>query len=97
MRIHKVAAALLISLLAIAPAWPQEPDKLFQPGFTRVGEHYSKVDKGSAQKCQDACVEDGVCRAWVFETVPESCRLMSQSPPVEPQEDACCTTGIKQN
>ncbi len=92
---------LVVTGIVLAPAagaqGNQGNTESYQEGFNRTSEHYELVEKGHPKRCQDACIGDNRCFAWAFNKNGDMCRLMNLSPPVPPQADACCVTGIKLN
>lgn len=109
MRKHRLVGALVLVLATLAlatAAQSQDPDKAAQDankaeyveGWNRLDpEHPAEIKPGlgSPQRCQNACYNQGTCRAWAYDVKLDSCRLMSQK--VEAKKDACCFTGVKPN
>jgi hypothetical protein len=86
--------ALLVALsIGLAP---QAGAQAFQEGVNRPGVFYSTVTTPSPRRCQSACVNEGLCRAWVFIKISkvENCQLKLEMPPAV--VDQCCVSGVVQ-
>lgn len=94
---HRLGLLLVAIVILFAPVAVAQDSDIYQQGFTRTAEHYEQVEKGHPRRCQDACIGDNRCFAWVYNKNGDVCRLMNLSPPAPPQPDLCCVTGIKQN
>jgi hypothetical protein len=93
------ALAPFLFALMCAVASAQDADTVYLDGSNRPGPLYQTLTKGHARRCQDACLNDGQCRAWVYskDVDTDNCGLISQNPPPPPSQNVCCVTGIKRD
>ena len=98
---HRLAAAVSLVLLAVAPAVAQQTCQpssgavnLSSQCGARSGGNLREVpDIAHQNACQFLCDGDNKCRAWTYVTATRSCQLKAEETDVV--NDNCCFTGLK--
>lgn len=59
----------------------------FEFGYARPGGVYATLSNFDAQRCAQACADDGICLAWTL-TASANCELKAVAPAATPQQGA---------
>jgi hypothetical protein len=97
----RVAAAVSLVLLAVAPAVAQQTcqpssgavNLSSQCGARWGGDLREVADIAHQNACQSLCDGDNKGRAWTYVTATRSCQLKTEETDVI--NDSCCFTGLK--
>jgi hypothetical protein len=79
------------------PAPDAQQSEAYQECWTRDGTANRIATVGHPRRCQDQCISDRSCRAWVYlrTAATDNCRLMPDAAPA--RTDECCVTGKVEN
>lgn len=100
MRRHAYGILVAFICAATASAGVTRAEPTFEPGFDRTGGDYGslQIPRPRPRLCQDACLRDDRCKAWVFVRPGvlgpvASCWFKDSIP--ELRRSDCCVSGVK--